>query len=88
MKIHDWFFYKRLVIAERLNKNPAYCWSKLVDWANLYIHDGFWSWLWPFHFDNNIKDKSCKPDGTNYWAYCGKCKRVKCEERTGNLGAS
>lgn len=83
-KIHTWFFYKRLIIAAWLDKNPAYCWSKLVDWANLYLQDGFWLWVWPYHSENSIDSKTCSPnDGDTPWAYCGKCDLARIKKESG-----
>ncbi len=73
-KFWDWMFYKRLKIAGRIDENPAYCWSKLVDWAGCFPSGRWWAWLWPFHYDNEIESKCCSPNsGDTPWAYCGKC---------------
>ena len=57
----------KLWIADKLNRNPDYCWPELVRWA---LFDKFSDIL---IFNQKYKTKTCKQGST----YCGKCDHIK-----------
>lgn len=57
----------KLWIAEKLNRNPEYCWPELVIWSIFRDFTEIWT------RNEKYKTKTCQPGQT----YCGKCDHIK-----------
>lgn len=64
------FVHLKFAIAQRLNKNPDYCWPHLVMWALGYRK--WYSILSERFNEYDYKSQWCP--GHEEYAYCGKCR--------------
>ncbi len=64
-----WVFVKiKWLIANRLDKNPKYCWANLVTWALNWT-----PWWSIFRHDSNEHNQTHLSCTERDGAYCGKC---------------